>query len=99
MGLFTGFTGFTRFTRFTRFTIMRRFAVETRHATSLQCRGRDGLEVTSPRNDDKAGDMRRLEKKSKDFFIREIRNNIRNEKFVRFVSFVDKKRKVDKKDN
>jgi hypothetical protein len=70
-------TGLTRFAGFTGLSIMRRFVVETRHATSLQCRGRDGLEIASPliarssqcafRNDDKAGNMRRLEKKPKDF--------------------------------
>jgi hypothetical protein len=44
MGLFTGLTGFAGFTRFAGFTglsIMRRFAVETRHATSLQCNSAD----------------------------------------------------------
>jgi hypothetical protein len=41
--------------------------------------------------------MRRLGKNPSDFFIRVIRKNPQDFKFVTFVSFVDKKRKLDKK--
>jgi hypothetical protein len=73
-GLFTRLTRFAGLTRFERLTGLTRFAGFERLTGLTRFAGLTRLSI-----------MRRLEKKSEGFLIRDIRNNIRNKKFVRFV--------------